>query len=165
VVGIDRETTSVSAKTLITATEAASISASITIEASIAAEAATNTVVGLIVGAVVPLNALGVLGHELLEELRNLLLGLDQDLAEVFTEIFVAVVEERGSLACVADTRGATDAVDVLGDAVVLSRGQIVVDDVLDVGNIETTSSNTGSDQDGAATSTEGAPIPVSRGL
>jgi hypothetical protein len=47
--------------------------------------------------------------------------------------------------------------VDVLGNTIVLSGWQVVVDDVLDVGDIETTSSNAGSDQDGTATGTEGS--------
>jgi hypothetical protein len=47
--------------------------------------------------------------------------------------------------------------VDVLGDTIVLSRRQVVVDDMLDVGDIETTSGNASSNQDGATTGTEGA--------
>ena len=35
---------------------------------------------------------------------------------------------------------------DILGDTVMLSGREIIVDDVLDVGDIETTSSDTGSD-------------------
>jgi hypothetical protein len=38
-----------------------------------------------------------------------------------------------------------------------LGGWQVIVDDVLDVGDIETTSSNAGSNQDGAFTGTEGA--------
>jgi hypothetical protein len=110
----------------------------------------------------------------LLEEIGDLLLGpkccqymfrcfvcvhsLDQNLAEVPAEIFVTVVVEGSSLALVTDTRGTADTVDVLGDAIVLSGWQIVVDDVLDVGDIKTTSSDASSDQDGATTGAEGAP-------
>jgi hypothetical protein len=46
--------------------------------------------------------------------------------------------------------------VDVLGDTVVHGRGKVVVDDMLDIGNIKTTSSDAGSNQDRAATGTEG---------
>jgi hypothetical protein len=58
--------------------------------------------------------------------------------------------------------------VDILGNTIVLSGWQVVVDDVFDVGNIETTSSNAGSDQDGAFTGTEGATrslLVANRGL
>lgn len=69
-----------------------------------------------------PLNrSLRILRLELLEEVGNLLLGLDQDLDEILTNVLVAVVVEGSSLALVADTRGATDAVNVLSDAVMLS--------------------------------------------
>jgi hypothetical protein len=58
--------------------------------------------------------------------------------------------------------------VDILGNTIVLSGWQVVVDDVFDVGNIETTGSNAGSDQDGAFTGTEGATrslLVANRGL
>jgi hypothetical protein len=43
-----------------------------------------------------------------------------------------------------------------------LSGRQVVVDDVLDVGNIETTGTHTSSDHDGATTSAERTPGDVS---
>jgi len=169
VVGIGRETTGVSAESLFTAAESTSVLASISAakasvaaESSIATEAASNATVRLVVGAVVPLDGLGVLGLEPLKELRNLLLGLNEDLAEVLAEVVVAVVEERGSLALIADTRGTANAVDVLRDASMLGGRQVVVDDVLDVGNIETTGTHTSSDHDGATTSAERTPDHVS---
>jgi hypothetical protein len=112
----------------------------------------------------VPLDVVWVVRLELLQEVGDLLLGLNQDLAEVLADVLVAVVVEGGGLASVADTSGATDAVDVLGDAVMLSRRQVVVDDMLDVGDIEAASGDTSSDENGAAASTEGAPVRV-RGL
>jgi len=160
----------------VAAAEAASIAGSLTTKASVAAEAsvstkaasiteATSNAIRLIVSVVVPVDLVRVLRLELLEEVRNLLLGLDQDLAEVLANVFITIVEERRGLALVADTSCTADAVDVLGDAVMLSRGQIVVDDVLDVGDIEAASSNTGSDEERAPSSTEGAPCSVSRWL
>jgi len=130
------------------------------VETSSLAEAAADAG-RLVVATIVPLEVVWVLRLELLEEVGNVLLRLNENLAEVLADILVAVVVEGGGLTGVADTRGATDAVDVLGDAVVLSRRQVVVDDVLDVGDIETTSGHASSDEDGAATGAEGAPARV----
>jgi hypothetical protein len=102
------------------AAEAASISASLAAKASIPTEAiGADTTIRLVIGTVVPLNL--TLRLELLQELRNLLLGLNQDLAEVFADVIVAVVEERCSLALVTDTSCATNAVNVLSDTIMLS--------------------------------------------
>jgi hypothetical protein len=134
VVGVGRETTvtttvvSTKASSIGTTTEATVEAASITSKASISTSRSivteattTKTVIGLIVSAIVPLNVVRVVGLELLEEVGNLLLGLNQDLAEVLSNVVVAVVEEGSSLALVANTRSTADAVDVLGDTVVLS--------------------------------------------
>jgi hypothetical protein len=132
VVGVGRETTvtttivSTKASSIGTTTEAAVKAASISASRSIVTEAATEatttkTIIGLIVGTIVPLNVVWVIGLELLKEVGNILLGLNQDLAEVLSNVLVAVVKERRSLALVANTRSTADAVDVLGDAVVLS--------------------------------------------
>jgi hypothetical protein len=156
----------VSAEGLVIATEAAGISASITtsvsatesstgVEAASIAEATTNAVVGLVIGAVMPLDVLRILRLKLLEEARNVLLGLDQDLAEVLADVVITVVEEGSSLALVADASSATDTVDVLGDAVVLSGGHIIVDDMLDIGDVETAGRDTGGDHDRTFTGTE----------
>jgi hypothetical protein len=109
----------------------------------------------------VPLDLGGILGLELLEEVRNLLVGFDQNLAEVLANVLVAIIVEGSGLALVANAGSAADAVDVLGDAVVLSRRQVVVDDVLDVGDIKATSRDTSGDQERAASSAEGAPDDV----
>jgi hypothetical protein len=134
VVGVGRETTvtttvvSTKASSIGTTTEATVEAASITSKASISTSRSivteattTKTVIGLIVSAIVPLNVVRVVGLELLEEVGNLLLGLNQDLAEVLSNVVVAVVEEGSSLALVANTRSTADTVDVLGDTVVLS--------------------------------------------
>jgi hypothetical protein len=69
----------------------------------------------------VPLDVVRIVGLELLEEVGNLLLGLNQNLAKVLANVVVAVVEEGSSLALVANTRSTANTMDVLGDAVVLS--------------------------------------------
>jgi hypothetical protein len=58
-------------------------------------------------------------------------------------------VEERSGVTRVTRTTGTTDSVGILCDV----RGEIVQNDVGDVGDIETTSSDGGSDEDGSATS------------
>jgi hypothetical protein len=177
VVGVRRETTITAAEAAIIGSEAASIAASITTEASVTTESsvatkaasiptktATKTIVGLVVSTVVPVDLGGILRLELLKEVGNVLLGLDQDLAEVFAQVLIAVVVEGGGLTLVANTRGPTDAMHILGDATVLGGWEIVVDDMLDIGDIETTSSDTGSYKNGATASSERAPSTVSDG-
>lgn len=147
---ISTKTSSVAAKaSSITSTEAASVSA----------EATTKAIVRLVISTIAPLNGLCVFRLELVKEVRDLLLGLDENLDQIFRNVFVAVIVERGGLAFVADTRSATDTVNVLRNAVMLSGREVVVDDVLDVSDIKTTSSHTSSDQYGAAGSTEGASV------
>jgi hypothetical protein len=153
------EAASILAKTSGISAESTSVAASIfTKAARLTTEAGIKTGVRLVVGAVVPLNGGGVLRPELLKEVGNLLLGLNQNLDQVLADVLVTIIVEGGSLALIADTRGAADAVNILGDPIMLSRGQIVVDDVLDVGDIEAARRNTSRDKDGAPSRTEGAP-------
>jgi hypothetical protein len=160
VIGVGRETTVTTTVDMeasgITTETSVAAEASVTAKAaSVITEASTKTGVRLIVGTIMPLDVVGILRLELLEELGDLLLRLNQDLAEVFSNVVVAIVEEGCGLALVADTRRTADTMDILGDALVLSRGQIVVDDMLDIGNVETTRSNSSSDQDRTPSGTE----------
>lgn len=81
-----------------------------------------------------------------LEEGRDLLIGLLQQIKQLPHDAAVAAVEERGRETSVSGTAGTTDTVDV----VINVGGKVVVDHVCDVGDIETTSGNSSGDQDGA---------------
>ena len=86
-----------------------------------------------------------------LKEGRNLLVSLLEELKKLTDDTTVATVEESSGNTSVSGTTGTTDAVNI-----VINIGrEIVVDDVGDVGNIQTTSSDSSSDQNGAATVAE----------
>lgn len=86
-----------------------------------------------------------------LQESGNLLVSLLQEVEQVTDNTTVATVEESSGDTSVTGTTGTTDTVDI----VINVSGQIVVDNVSDVGDIQTTGSNGGSDQDWAAAVTE----------
>ncbi|TFB02208.1 hypothetical protein CCMA1212_005838 [Trichoderma ghanense] len=86
-----------------------------------------------------------------LKEGRNLLVGLLEKVDELADDATVAAVEESGGDTSVSGTTGTTNAVHV----VVNVGGKVIVDDVGDVGNIETTSRDSGGNQDGAASVAE----------
>lgn len=86
-----------------------------------------------------------------LEERGNLLVGLLEEVHELTDDTAVATVEESSGNTSVTSTTGTTNAVNVVIDI----SGEIVVDDVGDVGNIETTSSDSGSNHKRAATVAE----------
>lgn len=81
-----------------------------------------------------------------LEEAGNLLVGLLEKLEELADDTTVATVEESSSNTGVASTAGTTDTMNV----VINVGGEIVVDNVGDVGNIQTTGSNSSGNQDRA---------------
>lgn len=91
------------------------------------------------------------------EEVWDFAFALDKDVDEILSEILVTIVVKRSSQTLVADTGGATDAVHVLGDTTIHLAWEVVVDDVLDVLDIPTTSRDAGSDEDGCTTSAESA--------
>lgn len=93
----------------------------------------------------------GGLTSDSLKEGRNLLIGLLEKVKELADNTTVATVEEGGSNTSVSSTAGTTNSVDVIVDI----SGKVVVDDVGDVGDIKTTSSNSSSHQDGAASVAE----------
>lgn len=86
-----------------------------------------------------------------LKEGRNLLVSLLEELKKLADDTTVATVEESSGNTSVSGTTGTTDTMDVVID---ISR-EIVVDDVGDVGNIQTTSSDSSGDQNRAATVAE----------
>jgi hypothetical protein len=148
------------------AAEAASVATSITTEtsvteaASVAPEASTGaeTIVGLIVAAITPFDRVRVRRLELLKEFRHNLLGLEENLHEIFSNIFVAVIVEGCGLALIADTSCTTNAMNILSDAIILSRWQVVVDDVLDIRDIKAASGHAGSNENWATSGAEGTP-------
>jgi hypothetical protein len=86
-----------------------------------------------------------------LEERGDLLVGLLEKFHKFSDNSTVATVEESSGNTSVSSTAGTTNTMDV----VVNVGREIIVDDVGDVGNIETTSSHSSSDEDGATTVSE----------
>ena len=78
-------------------------------------------------------------------------MGLLQEVEQVPDDTPVAAVEEGSGDTGVTSTTRTTDTVDVVVDV----GGQIVVDDVGDVGDIQTTGGDGGGDKDGAAAGPE----------
>lgn len=86
-----------------------------------------------------------------LQPRRNILVCLSQELDHVPDDVLVATVEERSRNTSVTRTTGTTDTVNVVIDV----GGKIVVDDVHDVWDIETTSGHGSGDHDRSAPLTE----------
>ena len=92
-----------------------------------------------------------------LEEVGHVLLGFDHKLVQVSRNVSILVVEERSCQTEIAHTASTTNAVDVLFDVV----RQIKVNDVLNVGNIQTTSGDSSGHQDGSVASSEAVQSPL----
>ena len=86
-----------------------------------------------------------------LKERGNLLVGLLEEVNHVADNTTVSTVEESSGNTGVTSTTSTTDTVNV----VINVGGKIVVDNVGDIRNIQTTSSNSGCDKDRATTRTE----------
>jgi hypothetical protein len=134
------------------ATRAAGVAVATTAVAAAASHLAEVAVLGTTTAtatraAATATTAKGRLAGNGLEKGRNLLVGLLEKIHELPNDTAVATVEESGRNTSVSGTTGTTNTVNVVVDI----RGKIVVDDVGDVGNIKTTSSNGSSNQDGAA--------------
>jgi hypothetical protein len=86
-----------------------------------------------------------------LEESGNLLVGLFEEVEKVTNDTSIAAVEESSGNTSVSGTTSTTDTVDV----VVNVGGEIVVDNVLDVRDIKTTSCDSGGNEDGATSRAE----------
>lgn len=91
------------------------------------------------------------LTSNVLEEGWDFLVGLLEQLDEVTDNTAVSTVEESSRDTGVSSTTGTTDTVNI----VVNVGWQIIVDHMGDIGNVESTGSNSGSHQDGAAAVTE----------
>lgn len=86
-----------------------------------------------------------------LQPRRDVLVRLPQELDQVTNDVLVTAVEERSGNTSVTRTTSTTNAVNVVIDV----GGKVIVDDVHDVRDIETTSSDGSSDHNGCATLTE----------
>jgi hypothetical protein len=86
-----------------------------------------------------------------LEEGGDLLVGLLEKVEKVANDTSIAAVEESSGNTSVSGTTSTTDTVDIVVDV----GGEIVVDDVLDVGDIETTGCDSGGNEDGATSRAE----------
>ena len=86
-----------------------------------------------------------------LEPARDLLVGLAEQFDKVTDDVLVTTVEEGGGNTDVTGTAGTTNTMNVIVDV----GGQVVVDDVSDIGNVEATSSDCGGYQNRRATATE----------
>lgn len=82
-----------------------------------------------------------------LEPRRDILIGFPEKLKKVPNNIPIPTIEESSGVTSVAGTSCTTDTMDV----VVNVRGQIVVDNMRDVGDIKTTCCDGGGYQDGSA--------------
>ena len=80
-----------------------------------------------------------------LEPRGNLLVGLTEKFNQFADDVLVATVEECGGQTGVPSTSGTTNTMNIVVDI----AGEVVVDNVGDVGDIQTTSGNGGGDHDG----------------
>ncbi|GKT40846.1 uncharacterized protein ColSpa_01026 [Colletotrichum spaethianum] len=136
------------------------LSASEAAAAAAAAAAATSELAEVTVGTLSTATAartaattaaVGRLTGNGLQKAGNLLVGLLKKLKKLANDTTVTPVEKGSGVTGVSGTTSTTNTVDV----VVNVGGQVVVDDMGNVGDIETTSGNSGGNQNGAATVAE----------
>ena len=87
-----------------------------------------------------------------LEPSRGLLVCLTKKLDEVANDVLVAAVEEGGGNTSVTSATSTADTVNIVVDV----GGKVVINDMGNIGDIETASSHSGGNHDGSATLTEG---------
>ena len=87
----------------------------------------------------------------LLQPRRAVLLVLNQKISKILRDVLVLRVHEGQRVSDIAHTAGSADSVNII---VNVGR-QIEVDHLRHVGDIQTTGSNIGGDQDGGSASTE----------
>ena len=93
-----------------------------------------------------------VLMSDGLEPIGDLLVCFTKKCYKVTNDVFIVTVEECGGNTRATGTTSTTNAMNVVIDV----GGKVIVDDMGDVGDIETTSSNGGGNHDGGATLAEG---------
>lgn len=86
-----------------------------------------------------------------LQPTRDFLVSLPKQLNEISDDVLIATVEERSADTSVTRAAGTSNAMDV----VVNVAGQIIVDDMGDVGNVKSTGSNGRSYHDGSPASSK----------
>lgn len=86
-----------------------------------------------------------------LEPGRDFLIGLPQELNEVANDVLVTAIEERSAHTNIAGTSRSSNTVNII----INIAGEVIVDDMGDVGDIETTSSNSSGNHDGSLASPE----------
>ena len=99
------------------------------------------------------------LGLEMFQEVWNRLFSLDQDVDQTLGELFVALIIERRSATNVTNATSAADAMDVFINATLASRGEIIVDDMTNVGDVDAATRDLSRDQNWRLATLEGAPI------
>ena len=133
------------------AAEAATTSTAAAVLAEIGVAATTATTTTTSTTATGASAAIGGLASNGLKESGNLLIGLLEKIDELSNDGSVTAVEEGRGNTGVSSTAGTTDTMDV----VVNIRGQIVVDNVGDIGNIQATSGNSSGHENRADTVSE----------
>ena len=83
---------------------------------------------------------------------RDLLVGFPQQLHKIANDVLVPAVEEGSGNTSVAGTTGTTDTMDVIVDV----TGEIIVDNVGDIGDVQATSGDSGGNHDRGLTGPEG---------
>ena len=83
----------------------------------------------------------------------QLLIGLHQQLDQVLDQVPVLLIEEAGGKTQVTHTTSSTNTVDIL----LYISWQVKVDDMLDIGDIQTSGSNSSGNYDGSLASLESA--------
>ena len=86
-----------------------------------------------------------------LEPSRDLLVCFTKKLDKITNDVLITTVEEGGGATSVSSTTSTTDTVNIVIDV----GGEIVVDDVGNIGDIETTGSDSSGNHNGSATLTE----------
>ncbi|VUC19933.1 unnamed protein product, partial [Clonostachys rosea] len=93
----------------------------------------------------------GRFASDSLKEGWDLLVGFFEELHKLSDDTTVATVEEGGGNTRVSSTTSTTDTVNIVVDV----SGEVIIDDVGDIGDIETTCSNGSGNEDGAASISE----------
>ena len=132
----------------VTAVTTASATLPVVTVTSAAATASATTATA----SAVPTATKAVLVSNGVEPCRNVLVGLTEELDEVPDDVAVTTVEKRSRDTDVTSTTSTTDTVYIVVDV----RREVVVDDMRDVGDIKTASSDSSRNKDGGAASPEG---------
>ena len=101
---------------------------------------------------------LAIFWSEMLKEIWYSAVALHEDVDQILSHIFIALVVEGSGETLMPNTSGTADAVDVLLDAPIHRGWQVVVDDMLQTIDIPPTSGDAGRDENWTAASAESSP-------